>query len=364
MQKLEKKVSAVLVAAGSSTRMGFDKLSFDLGGETVVQRSIRAFAECPLVSEIVLVAGKNRAFLEQQAAACTKPVQVVQGGATRAESAKNGVLAAAACGAAAPAVPVKDTVKRAVRGDGKTVPEHCMVADTPDRSTLYAVQTPQCFDRAAYLAALDELDAEKARLVTDDCSLFELTGRPVQLTQGDYANLKITTREDLPRAEQKEGNDMRIGHGYDVHRLVEDRKLILGGVEVPYEKGLLGHSDADVLAHAVMDAVLGAAALGDIGKHFPDTDPAYAGADSLQLAQHVARIMREHGWKIVNIDSTLLCQKPKLAPYIPAMRENLAAAFGMPVDAVSVKATTEEHLGFTGEGLGIAAHAVALIEKL
>ena len=374
MQKLEKKVSAVLVAAGSSTRMGFDKLSFDLGGETVVQRSIRAFAECPLVSEIVLVAGKNRAFLEQQAAACTKPVQVVQGGATRAESAKNGVLAAhgelvavhdaarpfvsqavitaaleaaAACGAAAPAVP-----------------EQCMVADTPDRSTLYAVQTPQCFDRAAYLAALDELDAEKARLVTDDCSLFELTGRPVQLTQGDYANLKITTREDLPRAEQKEGNDMRIGHGYDVHRLVEDRKLILGGVEVPFEKGLLGHSDADVLAHAVMDAVLGAAALGDIGKHFPDTDPAYAGADSLQLAQHVARIMREKGWKIVNIDSTLLCQKPKLAPYIPAMRENLAAAFGMPVDAVSVKATTEEHLGFTGEGLGIAAHAVALIEKL
>lgn len=272
MQKLEKKVSAVLVAAGSSTRMGFDKLSFDLGGETVVQRSIRAFAECPLVSEIVLVAGKNRAFLEQQAAACTKPVQVVQGGATRAESAKNGVLAAhgelvavhdaarpfvsqavitaaleaaAACGAAAPAVPVKDTVKRAVRGDGKTVPEQCMVADTPDRSTLYAVQTPQCFDRAAYLAALDELDAEKARLVTDDCSLFELTGRPVQLTQGDYANLKITTREDLPRAEQKEGNDMRIGHGYDVHRLVEDRKLILGGVEVPFEKGLLGHSDAE-----------------------------------------------------------------------------------------------------------------------
>ena len=178
MQKLEKKVSAVLVAAGSSTRMGFDKLSFDLGGETVVQRSIRAFAECPLVSEIVLVAGKNRAFLEQQAAACAKPVQVVQGGATRAESAKNGVLAAhgelvavhdaarpfvsqavitaaleaaAACGAAAPAVPVKDTVKRAVRGDGKTVPEHCMVTDTPDRSTLYAVQTPQCFDRAEYL---------------------------------------------------------------------------------------------------------------------------------------------------------------------------------------------------------------------
>lgn len=390
MQKLEKKVSAVLVAAGSSTRMGFDKLSFDLGGETVVQRSIRAFAECPLVSEIVLVAGKNRAFLEQQAAACTKPVQVVQGGATRAESAKNGVLtahgelvavhdaarpfvsqavitaaleAAAACGAAAPAVPVKDTVKRAVRGDGKTVPEHCMVTDTPDRSTLYAVQTPQCFDRAAYLAALDELDAEKARLVTDDCSLFELTGRPVQLTQGDYANLKITTREDLPRAEQKEGNDMRIGHGYDVHRLVEGRKLIMGGVTIPYEKGLLGHSDADVLLHAVSDALLGAAALGDIGKHFPDTDPRYEGADSLMLLREVGRLLDEAGYTVGNIDATVLCQAPKLAPHIPAMRQNIANALGLALDDVSVKATTEEHLGFTGEGLGIAAHAVALIEK-
>ena len=390
MSEVEKRVTAVLVAAGSSTRMGFDKLSFDLGGETVVQRSIRAFAECPLVDEIVLVAGKNREFLEQQAAACQKPVQVVPGGATRAESAKNGVLAAsgeivavhdaarpfvseavieaalnaaALCGAAAPAVPVKDTVKTAKRGDGKTVPEGCSVTETPDRSTLYAVQTPQCFDRAAYLAALDELDEASARLVTDDCSLFELTGRPVELVQGDYANIKITTREDLPRAENG-GKKMRIGHGYDVHRLVEGRKLILGGVEVPYEKGLLGHSDADVLAHAVMDAVLGAAALGDIGQHFPDTAEEYAGADSLMLARRVAEIMTEHGWRIENIDATILCQRPKLAPHIPAMRAKLAEAFGMPVDAVSVKATTEEHLGFTGEGLGIAAHAVALIEAV
>ena len=184
----------------------------------------------------------------------------------------------------------------------------------------------------------------------------------MQLTQGDYAILKITTREDLPRPEQKEEHKMRIGHGYDVHRLVEGRKLILGGVEVPFEKGLLGHSDADVLAHAVMDAVLGAAALGDIGQHFPDNDPAYAGADSLELARHVARILSEHGYRVENIDATILCQRPKLAPHIPAMRAKLAAAFGLPVDAVSVKATTEEHLGFTGEGLGIAAHAVALIE--
>ena len=387
--RLQKTISAVLVAAGSSTRMGFDKLSFDLGGETVLHRSIRAFDQCPQIGEIVLVAGKNRAFVEQQAVGCTKPVQIVAGGATRAESAKNGVLAAhgelvavhdaarpfvspaviaavleaaARCGAAAPAVPVKDTIKQAVPGDGKTVPEACLVHSTPDRSTLYAVQTPQCFDRAQYLAALQELDAEKARLVTDDCSLFELTGRSVQLTQGDYANLKITTREDLPRPVQKEETRMRIGHGYDVHRLVEGRKLILGGVEIPFEKGLLGHSDADVLAHAVMDAVLGAAALGDIGQHFPDNDPAYAGADSLELARHVARILSEHGYRVENIDATILCQRPKLAPHIPAMRANLAVAFGLPVDAVSVKATTEEHLGFTGEGLGIAAHAVALIE--
>ena len=387
--RLQKTISAVLVAAGSSTRMGFDKLSFDLGGETVLHRSIRAFDQCPQIGEIVLVAGKNRAFVEQQAVGCTKPVQIVAGGATRAESAKNGVLAAhgelvavhdaarpfvspaviaavleaaARYGAAAPAVPVKDTIKQAVPGDGKTVPEACLVHSTPDRSTLYAVQTPQCFDRTQYLAALQELDAEKARLVTDDCSLFELTGRSVQLTQGDYANLKITTREDLPRPVQKEETRMRIGHGYDVHRLVEGRKLILGGVEIPFEKGLLGHSDADVLAHAVMDAVLGAAALGDIGQHFPDNDPAYAGADSLELARHVARILSEHDYQVENIDATILCQRPKLAPHIPAMRANLAAAFGLPVDAVSVKATTEEHLGFTGEGLGIAAHAVALIE--
>ena len=372
MKKLEKRVSAVLVAAGSSTRMGFDKLSFDLGGETVLHRSIRAFEQDPLVTEIVLVAGKNRAFVEQQAADCTKPVQIVTGGTTRAESAKNGVLAAAGelvavhdaarpfvsqavitaaleaaarCGAAAPAVPVKDTIKlqRAATERPCRMPALC--TQRPDRSHPVCGADPSsALTAPEYLAALEELDAEKARLVTDDCSLFELTGRAVQLTQGDYANYKITTREDLPRPEQKEEHKMRIGHGYDVHRLVEGRKLILGGVEVPFEKGLLGHSDADVLAHAVMDAVLGAAALGDIGQHFPDNDPAYSGADSLKLARRVAEILKEHGFRIENIDATLLCQRPKLAPYIPAMRQNLADAFGLPVDAVSVKATTEEHL--------------------
>ena len=376
-QKALPSVTAIIVAAGASRRMGFDKLSYRLpDGRTVLETSCALFAAHPAVDELVLVAGGNRPQCEAIAAACPKPCTVVQGGATRADSVRSGLAAAkgqlvaihdaarpfasaeiitaalqaaAESGAAAPAVPVKDTIKIADQ-DGKVVA-------TPDRAMLYAVQTPQCFDRALYLQALEAVSGEKASLVTDDCSLFELAGLPVTLTAGDYANLKITTKEDL----QKE-KTMRIGHGYDVHRLVEDRKLILGGVEVPYEKGLLGHSDADVLLHAVMDAVLGAAALGDIGQHFPDTDPAYKGADSLALTREVAKIIAAHGYKVGNIDATILCQRPKLAPHIPAMRQNIADAFGLPLDAVSVKATTEEHLGFTGEGLGSAAHAVALIE--
>lgn len=156
---------------------------------------------------------------------------------------------------------------------------------------------------------------------------------------------------------------MRVGHGYDVHRLVEERKLILGGVEIPYEKGLLGHSDADVLTHAVMDALLGAAALGDIGKHFPDTDERFKGADSIMLLKHVVALLDEKGYRTENVDCTVIAQRPKLASFIPGMKSCLAAAIGIDSDCVNVKATTEEKLGFTGEGLGVACHAVALIEK-
>ena len=156
---------------------------------------------------------------------------------------------------------------------------------------------------------------------------------------------------------------MRIGAGYDVHKLVEGRKLILGGVEIAYEKGLLGHSDADVLTHALMDALLGAAALGDIGKLFPDNDPDYEGADSVELLKKVSALLREHGYRVGNVDCTVIAQRPKLAPHIPLMREKLAAAMGVTADCVSVKATTEEGLGFSGQGLGIAAHAVALLEE-
>jgi len=154
---------------------------------------------------------------------------------------------------------------------------------------------------------------------------------------------------------------MRIGHGYDVHRLVEDRKLIMGGVEIPWEKGLLGHSDADVLLHAIADALLGALALGDIGKHFPDTDPVFKGADSMKLLEHVVRLIRDKGYRVGNLDATIIAQRPKMAPHIPAMRDNIARICGVAPDRINVKATTEEGLGFTGTGEGIAAHAVALL---
>ena len=157
---------------------------------------------------------------------------------------------------------------------------------------------------------------------------------------------------------------MRIGHGYDVHRLTEGRRLILGGVDIPWEKGLLGHSDADVLTHAVMDALLGAAGLGDIGRHFPDTDSAYAGADSLKLLEHVVKLLGERGFSVGNVDATVLAQRPKLAPHIPQMRDNLARTMGMDPSRINIKATTEEGLGFTGSGEGMAAHAVALIEEI
>ena len=220
-------VTAIVVAAGASRRMGFDKLSYRLpDGRTVLETSCAALAAHPAITQLVLVCGGNRAACEAIAAACPKPCAVVQGGATRADSVRNGLAAAtgelvaihaaaAETGAAAPAVPVKDTVKVA-DPSGR-------VLDTPDRATLYAVQTPQCFRRALYTQALAAVTGEKARLVTDDCSLFELAGLPVRLTEGDYANYKITTKEDL----QKE-KTMRIGHGYDVHRLVEDRPALPG----------------------------------------------------------------------------------------------------------------------------------------
>ena len=370
----DKTAAALIVAAGASRRMGFDKLFARVGGKTVLELAVGAFDRHEMIDEIVVVAGQNAEDVRPLLERLRKPWKMVSGGAQRCDSVENGLAAVGAdlvaihdaarpfvtadvisralraaleTGAAAPAVPVKDTVKAACGG---------IVVNTPPRETLFAVQTPQCFFTREYRALLKTTDKTG---VTDDCSVYERAGRTVTLVEGDYANRKLTTPDDLP----KEEKTMRIGHGYDVHRLTEGRRLILGGVDIPFEKGLDGHSDADVLVHAVMDALLGAAALGDIGKLFPDTDEAYRGADSLVLLGRVGEALGEAGFAPVNIDATILCQRPKLAPHIPAMRANIAARLGMETGCVSVKATTEEKLGFTGAGEGIAAHAVCLIER-
>ena len=265
-------------------------------------------------------------------------------------------------GSGVAAVPLKDTVKRVNEGG--------VVVDTPPRDALRAVQTPQTFEaeliRRAHAAyALGER-------ATDDAALAERMGVKVRLTEGDVENIKLTTPEDmllarqviLRREGQKEEKPMvRIGHGYDVHRLTEERKLILCGVEIPYTLGLLGHSDADVALHALMDALLGAAALGDIGRHFPDTDPAYKGADSGKLLDHVVALLEEKGYVVGNVDVTIICQRPKLKDYIEQMRQNVARHLKVDADCVNIKATTTEKLGFEGEGLGISSHAVACIES-
>lgn len=380
---------AVIVAAGNSRRMGgkTSKVLEQLNGKPVLLYSFETLAACPRVGELAVVCreGDQVQIQEILSGVTEKPVKVVPGGKERQDSVLAGVQALSApweyllihdgarplvteelvervCvdalryGSATAAVPVKDTCKLA-DGEG-------FVESTPPRERLMAVQTPQIFQREAYLAAVEQA-RKLGRSYTDDCQLIEAAGGKVKLTLGDYRNLKLTTPEDRVTAGaylQKEEHRMRVGSGYDVHRLVENRKLILGGVEIPYEKGLLGHSDADVLAHAIADALLGAAALGDIGKLFPDTDPRYEGADSLVLLGRVCALLGEKGYSIGNIDATVIAQKPKLAPFIGTMRENLADACGVSISQVSVKATTEEGLGFTGTGEGIAASAVCLLE--
>ena len=252
-------------------------------------------------------------------------------------------------GSAIPALPVTDTIKQ-VADDGH--------ATTLDRQRLRYVQTPQGFHAQALIAAYDSMGEGQ---FTDDAAVMEHAGYTIHFVEGERKNIKLTTGEDVLMAQAFLGTGTRSGIGYDVHRLVADRPLILCGVEVPFEKGLLGHSDADAGAHAVTDALLGAAALGDIGTHFPDTDPAYQGADSLKLLSRAVALLKQHGWVPCNVDVTLVLQRPKLLPYIPHMREKLAAACGLALDCVSVKAKTTEGLGFEGEGEGISAYATATI---
>ena len=252
-------------------------------------------------------------------------------------------------GAAAAAVPLSDTVKRA-GPDG-------LVQTTVPRDGLYRMQTPQGFRTDLIRKA----HARAPGVLTDDAALVEAMGEPVYLVPGSPDNLKLTTPEDVQMANRFFGTGFRVGTGYDAHRLVPGRRLILCGVEIPYEKGLLGHSDADAALHALTDALLGAAALGDIGQHFPDSDPAYAGISSLLLLEKAVLPVRQAGFEPVNIDLTIVAQAPKLAPYIPKMRENVARALSLPLEQVSVKATTTERMGFEGRGEGISAMCTALL---
>ena len=383
---MRKTCAAVVVAAGSATRMqGIDKMLVPLAGVPVVLRSVRALAASDCIDSLVIVTRTEcMETLRTLCAEVSKPVTVVPGGASRPESVLAGlaalpegtelaaihdgarplvtqsviaeaVEAAERCGAAAPAVPVHDTIKQAENG---------LVRATPERKTLFAVQTPQVFD-VKLLKTVLRAAMERGIALTDDCSAVEAAGKPVVLTQGCEENLKITTPVDLTLAEAilKRRKTMRIGHGYDVHRLTEGRRLILGGVEIPFERGLDGHSDADVLVHALMDALLGAAGLRDIGVLFPDNDPAYKNISSMLLLDRVMQTLECAGYAVGNVDVTVLAQRPKLKDYIPVMRENLARAMKIPLDCVNIKATTEEGLGFTGSGEGIACHAVCLLER-
>ncbi len=376
---------AVILAGGSGSRMGADrnKVLLTLRGEPVILRSIRAFQG--LVDGIVLVSrAEDMAAMQSLVAQNSLNAAVVPGGDTRQDSVWRGLCAlpdgadrvlihdGARClvdaatiedckasveqyGTGVAAVPLVDTVKQ-VDAEGIAVA-------TPDRSSLMAVQTPQGFE-VELIRHAHEVARRDGFLGTDDASLVERLPRPVHMTPGHRRNIKLTTPEDLKMAEAFLDSGfpaLRVGQGYDVHRLVEGRDLILCGVTVPHSLGLLGHSDADVALHALMDAMLGALALGDIGKHFPDTDERYRGISSMKLLHHVVALLKEHNARVTNCDVTIVAQKPKLLPYISTMRMNVAEALGLPLNRVNVKATTTERLAFEGREEGISAQAVCMV---
>lgn len=375
----DKKIAVIIAAAGSGKRMGSSvpKQFLKIEGKPILVKTASAFSRNSFVDGFFVVTGKD--YIEETEAmvgSLNKYRGVVEGGKERQDSVFNGILAIndeydyvlvhdgarpyisdevinrviekmIETGTAVAAVPVKDTIK--------TIREDDTFAETLKRDELRGIQTPQGFSVDLLKRAYEKAFAENY-YGTDDAVLVERTGHPVHMVLGDYGNIKITTKEDMPM-------ECRIGTGFDVHKFEEGRKLILGGVEVPYEMGLLGHSDADVLVHAIMDALLGAAALGDIGKHFPDTDPQYKGISSLKLLEHVGELLEKKGYAIGNIDSTIIAQAPKLLPFINNMQKNVAETLKISHNKVNVKATTTEKLGFTGRKEGIAAEAVCILNK-
>lgn len=373
----DNRVIAIIAAAGRGKRLGssLPKQFLKVRGRTILEMSVEAFEQNKYVDEIFVAANADYCELtEKLCRGFSKLKKIVAGGAERQDSVRaaldclrgeNGIVlvhdaarpfvseavinavieGTADFGAAIPTVPAKDTIRQ-VDGTGSR---------TLQRETLACVQTPQGFRISLIKHAFEKAQAE-GFLGTDDASLVERMGINISMVQGEDANRKITTREDLE-------TEMRIGTGYDVHRLVEGRPLVLCGEQIPYKKGLLGHSDADVALHALMDAMLGAAGLGDIGKHFPDTDERYRGISSMKLLQKTAELLREAGYFLGNADITIIAQRPKIAGYIPKMRANIAEIMNCDENKINIKGTTTEKLGFVGREEGIASEAVCILYR-
>jgi 2-C-methyl-D-erythritol 4-phosphate cytidylyltransferase/2-C-methyl-D-erythritol 2,4-cyclodiphosphate synthase len=386
------RVAAIIAAGGRGERLGAarPKQLLQIGGTSILDMAVAAFLAHPKIDDIVVVVPADMvAALGDAWSGGTKPVAVVAGGARRQDSVAKGfgavadradmvvihdaarpfvsadlitrtLDAAVETGAAVAALPCHDTVKYAREPAATGV----FVERTIPRDRIHLAQTPQAFRVDVLRAALAAGRAREA--ATDEATLAEAAGYPVRLVPGEPTNLKITTPADLEVAQAMRERDdgrpaVRVGTGYDLHRLVEGRPLILGGVTVPHTHGLSGHSDADVIAHAITDAVLGAVARGDIGAHFPDTDPRWKGADSLAMLAHAVVVAREAGYRVDNVDAVVIAERPKLLPHIPAIRESLAQTLGIAVDRVSVKGKTNEGVGALGRGEAMAVHAVALL---
>lgn len=379
-----KKVAVIIAAAGQGRRMGapVPKQYMKIGGEYILAKTINAFEQAEEVDYTFIVTNRDYIDLCSEIVSergFSKVLGIVNGGRERQDSVYNAIQtlnskrpgvsivlihdgarpfvdgsvissvieAADRDGAAAACVAMTDSVRKAGKEKGKSM--------AVDRSDYYSVQTPQGFRKTILIESYEKA-YDEGYMGTDDASIVERAGYDVTIVEGNYGNIKITTKEDLPM-------ENRVGTGYDVHRLVEDRKLILGGVEIPHDRGLLGHSDADVLTHALMDALLGAAGLGDIGRHFPDTDEQYRGADSLMLLGRVKELLDENFYRTGNVDITVIAQKPKISPYIEQMRGNIAAVLDVEISRVNIKGTTTEKLGFEGREEGIAAQAVCSIYR-
>jgi len=386
-------VSAILAAAGRGTRLGaaMPKQMIALGDRTILERSFALVDSHDRIDEIVIALPPDLAQSPPPyLISSKKPVRIVNGGDRRQDSVANAfaqvsksatvivihdaarpfatadlfsrvIDAAARGGAAIAAVQASDTVKEATAAPGVRI-----VARTMARESMYLAQTPQAFSREVLEEAI-HLGHEALTMATDEASLAEQAGHSVALVDGESTNVKITTEHDLNVSKAMLGirdgglGISRVGTGYDLHRLEAGKPLIIGGVRIPHDTGLAGHSDADVLCHAVTDAILGAAGAGDIGQHFPDTDPKWKGADSIQLLKGAMAIVRAAGYSVSNVDAVIIAERPKLAPHVPAMRANLAHALGIETSAVSVKGKTNEKVDALGRNEAIAVHAVVLL---